>query len=298
MRTRLTNSETGHAWYYNSKTHTPDVGANNFFFSGDTIYSYGSHYPIARKINDLVLFTLDGSGYTGTSGYGPTTSRHVSLTAQAIPYDKTVIFVNDPAAKGKQAHKWNYDHNIKLIKTILKEIAKGRNGSWIQSKRIKDVEKIVEGLNIYTKTFKLGKRQIDVNKFFDTDYLAKVKEKERKLAKAKAEKERKRQAELQAYHESVIDAWKKGEKVRIPREVRKCYLRVVDDIVETSQGAAIKLRRGIKLFDYVKSVIAGTTNFQRASFGNFELSRVGKKDITIGCHVIDIDEMERVYNTI
>ena len=59
---------------------TQDDGRNaqgNFYFTGDTIYSYGSHFPIARFINpQTVLFT--------TRRYSNTTSKHLWATRDAL----------------------------------------------------------------------------------------------------------------------------------------------------------------------------------------------------------------------
>ena len=53
---------------------------SNFYFEGTTIYSYGSHFPIATHTTDkhgkpVVLFTQ--------AGYSMTTSRHISMARSA-----------------------------------------------------------------------------------------------------------------------------------------------------------------------------------------------------------------------
>ena len=54
---------------------------NNFYFDGDTIYSYGSHFPIARHVETkrgrAVLFT--------TRDYSVTTSGHKWTVLAALP---------------------------------------------------------------------------------------------------------------------------------------------------------------------------------------------------------------------
>src|ERR1700686_4812085 len=73
--------EIPHLWAHR----TQDEARNrqgNLYFTGDTIYSYGSHFPIARHVtNDAgdraVLFT--------TSTYRFTTSSHCSAVRSAIP---------------------------------------------------------------------------------------------------------------------------------------------------------------------------------------------------------------------
>ena len=73
--------EIPHLWAHR----TQDEARNrqgNLYFTGSTIYSYGSHFPVARHVtNDTgeraVLFT--------TATYSVTTSSHCSAVRSAIP---------------------------------------------------------------------------------------------------------------------------------------------------------------------------------------------------------------------
>ncbi len=48
----------------------------HMFIDGDTVYSYGRHFPIARRYGNDFIMT--------TKGYSPTTSRHKSLVLCAL----------------------------------------------------------------------------------------------------------------------------------------------------------------------------------------------------------------------
>lgn len=50
----------------------------HMFIDGDTIYSYGYHFPIARRAGDVFWFT--------NKGYSQTTGRHKSAVLQALEY--------------------------------------------------------------------------------------------------------------------------------------------------------------------------------------------------------------------
>ena len=60
-----------HLWAHKSQDFARNPG-HNFYFHGDTIYSYGSHFPVARHVENkrgrAVLFT--------TRDYSVTTSGH------------------------------------------------------------------------------------------------------------------------------------------------------------------------------------------------------------------------------
>src|SRR6267378_6539904 len=76
----------------------------NLYFGGDTIYSYGSHFPIARHVVDnptkknpksAILFT--------TRSYSVTTSGHISAVRSAIPKDVPVFHVYNPALSPRES---------------------------------------------------------------------------------------------------------------------------------------------------------------------------------------------------
>lgn len=49
---------------------------SNLFIEGDTIYSYGLHFPVARR-------NADGTFWFNPDKYSQSTSRHQSYVAQA-----------------------------------------------------------------------------------------------------------------------------------------------------------------------------------------------------------------------
>lgn len=79
-----------HVWAQQNQQHGRNK-QHNFYFTGDTIYSYGSHFPIAvivtRKSGKrCVLFTTDGSSVT--------TSKHINWTRQAVRHLSPVFHVS------------------------------------------------------------------------------------------------------------------------------------------------------------------------------------------------------------
>ena len=85
MKTAFDNKELAHQWFHRL---TPEGNASHYYFRGDTIYSYGSHFPIARHYKGVVLFN--------SGGYSSTTARHMSLTRAAIPDSTPVFYVPRP----------------------------------------------------------------------------------------------------------------------------------------------------------------------------------------------------------
>src|SRR5436190_15215353 len=73
-------TQIAHLWM-NKKQDSARDGRGSFYFKGDTIYSYGAHFPIARHITNkngehAVLMT--------TRTYSNTTAKHISMVQSAL----------------------------------------------------------------------------------------------------------------------------------------------------------------------------------------------------------------------
>ena len=64
----VTNAQIANNFATGINTHKT---ANNMFIDGNTIYSYGYHYPLATHINDNVVLIND-------RGYSNTTAKHIN----------------------------------------------------------------------------------------------------------------------------------------------------------------------------------------------------------------------------
>lgn len=64
---------------------------SNFYFRGDTIYSYGAHFPMGKviKYKGCKAFVLNSDHYS------PTTSNHQSIVEQSIPANAIVFHVSN-----------------------------------------------------------------------------------------------------------------------------------------------------------------------------------------------------------
>jgi hypothetical protein len=80
--------EIPHLWAHQTQADARNPH-NNLYFIGDTIYSYGRHFPIARIVKQgkktCVLLT--------TRTYSSTTAGHISAVRDAIPRNMTVFNV-------------------------------------------------------------------------------------------------------------------------------------------------------------------------------------------------------------
>lgn len=64
--------------------------SNNMFIDGLTIYSYGYHFPIAKRISSNEFFFTNAS-------YSQATSRHKNLVMNALKEIGAKITITDPS---------------------------------------------------------------------------------------------------------------------------------------------------------------------------------------------------------
>src|SRR3990167_11090978 len=96
------NREVAHIWAQQKQS---EGKSGNMFFEGDTIYSYGHHFPIARFARPgIVLFT--------TKRRSVSTSAHIGYTRQALRGGLTVLEVSDVSANT------NGDHLQNLVRLV------------------------------------------------------------------------------------------------------------------------------------------------------------------------------------
>lgn len=79
---------------------------SHLFIEGDTIYSYGFHFPIARR--DRVYTYV-----VNTNGYSSTTARHKSLVLGAIG-DKFLLLPECDLTRIEETY-WANSQNIELL---------------------------------------------------------------------------------------------------------------------------------------------------------------------------------------
>lgn len=294
---KITNSEVGHAWYYGdniSTKHQP----NNLYYEGDTIYSYGSHFDLATKhtVNGetIVLFN---SGY-----YSSTTSQHQSKVRNSIPRN-TKIFAyggldtvcNRGDREGrKKSHKANYGLMEKEMERLLNKASRARSN---KAHYLNDAQATMNDMNLYTKLFKLGKRQVTMN-FENLDSLmADMKAAKIKEEKQKAAAKRKKIAQQKEELAEKIKQWKSGTRISL-YTADFVLLRVNGDYIQSSQGARFKVSECKALWAMIKKTISGGVTLRpMVELSGFTLMLISAKgDIKIGCHSVKFEEIRDIAN--
>lgn len=286
----MNNSQVAHVWAQQSKE---SGKGSNFFFEGETIYSYGYHFPIARFIdNNTVLMT--------TRGYSVTTSQHIGYVGQALPGWLTLFRVNDPSATDQRK---NYHHMTSELQYLLPKIAKAK------SKRQDYIDEYNAGIDSadrFSKFFKLGYKK---REYFHDELPKKLEARNKRAAaadKRKREKARKLQEERARQD---LQLWINGERRRADGGTVNHYnLHILNegnylreknaDTAETNQGAEVPLEHCVKAWPIIKKIVASGQEFRpngkTIHLGHFSIDHISASGtVKAGCHTFKYSELLR-----
>ncbi len=283
---------------------------NTFFFADSTIYSYGSHFPIARHVTvgkgkdtrKCVFFTTQENSVT--------TSRHKSTVQSAIRGDANVFYVprlysvRGKDGKWELQHKSNLESYAQRIRDTARKALRARANKGYLIDYVGDL--ISEG-NRYIAFFKLRAKPFVAPtkvtlKAMDAAELRAAELNVKKEAKAKA-------AHIKKVMEEYLPRWLSGVNCSThPLQcLPKTYLRVRDgisndngdgiaeQILETSRGAEVPLRHAIRILPLIRSGKEYKRNGHTEHVGHFALDSIDAAgNVKIGCHSVERDEIERI----
>ncbi len=292
-----------HLWMHQTQSEARNP-TRNLYFSGDTIFSYGSHFPIARLVKHrgktAVLFT--------NRSYSVTTSGHCSMVRHAIPAGVAVFYVYNPQgtlADGRNEHKQN-------VAMALESLAASKSKPQ-RAIRYRSLQSVIATANEYYEYFGFttryalpsNRRELEANAVAYENSLQQRREsrraKERKRwAAIEAKRELERQ-EFAAKMPELIERWHNGENsISIPNSfMLPTLLRIRGDVVETSRGAEFPIAHALKVLPVVKSLIDHGRTYQRNGrsihLGHYTLDSIDADgNIRAGCHTVKRDEVERL----
>jgi len=282
----MNNRELTHCWA-NEKKESGKSG--NIFFRDKVIYSYGTHFPIAKNLpGNIVLFT--------EKRYSNTTAKHISYVHRAIPADKKIITVWNVFDDGMEKENLTYMEGC-IIDT-LKKAYRARSG---KPSYLTSAQNMLNNMQAYLDLRKNALHN-DTRHFrnFIKNILAGLSSGEiqatiSKQIAAERKAEKARQITLLREKAKTIEQWKNGESVYLPL-LEYALLRIKNDQIETSQGAKVTIQEGKILWSRIKNnkpiighVISGYTVL---SFNG---------ELKIGCHKIaraEIDSIGVILDTL
>jgi hypothetical protein len=270
-RVLRSNDEVAHFWA--NKTQ-PEGRAHSMFFEDDVIYSYGTHFPIAKHYPEGVAFTK--------ADYSVTTQRHKSITRRAIPSNVKVIYVCNPIATAHfQLHETRQE-----VLLLLDRAKRARKYATTYKSQ---AQFVADSFNVYAE-WRGESCRIETG--LDADALRAEIEREdaERVERIRLEEERR-----EARFAEQVEQWVRGERI-LPPYTRTPRLRINGDVVETSWGADIPVEEAKRLWPCIVRVMRGDHDRPvGVRVGHYTLTKIRRDgSILVGCHDIAFSEIERI----
>jgi hypothetical protein len=292
--------EIPHLWAHR----TQDDARNkqgNLYFTGDTIYSYGSHFPIARHVvseegERAILFTTDT--------YSVTTSSHCSAVRSAIPSGIPVFHVPN-VCHGRYSgselaadnHAGNLADYTKRTEMHVVKSARAKS-SYTKEWNCEQAVGLRDEAIAYCAFFGLSVPNIPEVPELDSDALTTIRKREAKRAAQKAEQTKRERAEALIRQQELVTQWRVGLYSGCLYDV-PIMLRIDGDEMLTSRGARFPVSHAKRALVFIRKVResgeAYVRNGHTIHLGPYAIDRI-ELDGTVkaGCHVVSWEEIERI----
>jgi hypothetical protein len=292
--------EIPHLWAHKVQPSARNV-QGNLYFENETIYSYGSHFPIARHVTNkagraAVLFS--------TGRYSVTTSSHISAVSSAIPSDVLVLHVPKVlAGSGSMRDRGDHADNLAAYRTgidaALIKASRGRSSFTREDQYGMAVRNRTE-YNAYIKFFGLRNKPLAAIPALDSKVLQAIKAREAQRVKAESAERKRAEAERLVRLAAAIQDWRDGKPLTysLPYDT-PAMLRISGNELETSKGARVPISHAKRALVLIRAVVsrgvAWHSNGHTCHVGHYRIDSI-QADGTVkaGCHVIARDEWERI----
>jgi hypothetical protein len=264
--------ETAHLFATQSQieAYTP---TRNLYFYDKSIYSYGSHFCIAKFVDSKTLLFTERT-------YSNTTAKHISVVSYATSHINK-IYCSNPNG----SHENNFNVWLNIAEHLTQKLSRANKPEIY----ISQLQQIENKANIYANYFNIAipeTLQSVLKVTTKTEILAYM---ENKAELIKAEKIAKEKA-LKKEHTTNLKKWRNFEMGRLYQRDGFDYLRKNNEQFETSQGVKIPTEIGLKLYKNLSNLNQGD------KFLDYTVGEITKQFICIGCHKITFKEINNIIN--
>lgn len=283
-----------HLWANRSQS---DARSKNVYFSGDMIFSYGSHYLLGmlHEVKGQTIAVINSTRYSNT------TSKHQSYAHCATSHIPT-FSGSDPSNLVKSIR----EQKTELLNNVQK-LMKKRSFYNTKVTELWDIQKITEFNNVISKVKGFQKYKIKLSTKFMKDLqqhvtksiarrkeLEKLRQTPEYIAKKERAMIRKQELALKKA-QGEVDAWRQGGyTTNAVRSLQPQILRVMNDTVQTSRGAEVSLDQARR----VLHMCLNNTIKQGDAVGDFKFEKFNSENVVqIGCHAISLVEAQNVLNS-
>lgn len=301
MKQVFDSTEVAHIWASQHQTSGRNSGGN-FYFDNQTIYSYGSHFPIATIKGHDVFFTMQS--------YSNTTAKHISRARGAISH-KNIIWVYDVPVNFKyldSVHENNLKYWKREIQKMVNELGNKRNKA---ETRLSVIANNVAQLNTYCDYFKLKIKDKDLKSLLSLvnapDFVDKARE-----AKAKQDElNAKKLKQAAKAYEQYITLWRKYDKdglENLPPKVKelcnfynnnseaftRLRFNANHNRLETSKGVQIPAEIAKRAYKQLNGCIEGSCKEIAVPVMDYTITETTDKYIKAGCHTIPKEDVRYI----
>ena len=252
------------------------VSGRNFYFNNDKIYSYGSHFCIAKHYNGILLFT--------EAKYSNTTAKHINHVYNASSHLEKVFCYNPNGSHEQNFNAWidEAEQNIEKLKKANKPVIYLTNLDTIKDKAQK-----------YAKVFGIAVPEYLNTILSITDKDGANEYANKKAEYLKAEKIRK-EKQLKKEHKEALNKWRKFETSSLYLRDGFDYLRynVEKKRFETSQRIEIPLEIAKRIY----TNLIENKPFEKVL--DYSVKEINKAFIEVGCHKITIKEIKEIWKKV
>lgn len=318
-RTVYRSAEVPHLWAHG----LPDgkrirASGANMYAVGDTIYSYGEHFPMARRLvvasttgalrNEEVVYLVNPGTYSATTG------GHQSAVRRSIP-DGAKVYNIPPrgpdgshhlwdilAARGRKSARPLVAYYLAAIESAARAASKPRIRPHTRAAHIARMDALVAEWREVRRLFSLRIREdaVDAPDGGNMDAIRERVAREESAARAERKRvearERRRTAEAQRKALALVDEWRTGrintydsrDGVTI-RHVGYPILRIdpATNEVVTSMGARVPVDEARKVLRILPRLVNRLGEVDTTvEVGHYRGMRATSSGLVIGCHAI------------
>jgi hypothetical protein len=317
------SGEVCHIW---AQQNQPEGRSSNCYFNGETVYSYGNHYPLG-----IILTNKHGerAAVINAAGYSVTTTKHISQARSATSHYKQFSIAQtelmsevtsaqretlDIVRLSGAVSRYAIERCDYFARSLTSDDAKRRKAATIEKWRgeaISDVQSAIDVLTWVGGKIDAKARKAVTSLAGNLVLMREAAEKQRAAEARKREKARKAAALANAeFIKRALPAWLEGVDYIDGRNTSNAlwehhssiFMRVKGDEVQTSKGARFPLDHGLKALPLIRAIVARGETWQRNGktihLGNYQIDTIGDGVIVAGCHTLPISEVERLAATL
>lgn len=272
----MNNSEVAHHFIY----HSSEAKGSNFSCINNNIYSFSSLMATIDREKKIILIDQRISHYSNSS------QKHRNHLFRAIPSHYSVFewHRNDGSYIDSQYHK--------ILLFVEKQLRARKTLYYGQIVKLIDLcnkyaELFIEEVSIEDKALLNDINNIDI-KEIESSSKNLIEENKAKLLALKIKKD----AQRQEARQNNLNKFLGHSNVVFDPDYNYVYLKVVDDILYTSNSIQVPLKDAIVLY---KAYLSGK-NILNANLSHYTVFKVSKTSVTIGCTTISAVELNRVLS--